>query len=195
MEIQEREKRGSDHTINVQESTLLLDGSGKWQVSELKESTIKENGKERTIEERISRPASDTKLTVVSHTVGKESQTSSGEKRNTVETYTTDIPGATPDGKLHLSQRVTEVTRSQANGGQQREQQLEQPNPGDPHAGLRVTIKAIDIVQPGASGIQETRTIDFRDAGDSFGVVSVDTRKSDKVQSVTIDTSPEAKPK
>jgi hypothetical protein len=195
MQIQERQKTSGDHTVNVQQSTLLLDGAGNWQVSEMKESTIKENGNDRTTEERISRPGTDNKLAVVSHTLGKESETSSGEKRNTVETYSTDIPGSAPDGKLHLSQRVSTVTRSRSNGGQQTEQQLEQPNAGDPNAGLRVTIKTVDIVQPGTSGIHDTRTISVRDAAGSFGVVSVDTRKSDKVQTGTVGTSPEDKPK
>ena len=195
MQIQERQKTSSDHTVNVQKSTLLPDGAGNWQINEMKESTVKENGNERTTEERISRPGSDDKLSVVSYTLGKESKTSSGEKRNAVETYSTDIPGSTPDGKLHLSQRVSTVTRSRSDGGKQTDQQLEQPNPGDPNAGLRVTIKTVDIVQLGASGMRETHTIDVRDATDSFGVVSIDTRKSDKVQAVTVDISPEDKPR
>ena len=195
MQIQERQKTGSDHTINLQKSTLLLDGAGNWQLNELKESTIKENGKERTTDERISRPGSNGKLAVVSSSVGKESETPSGEKRNTVETYSTDIPGSTPDGKLHLSQRVTTLTQSRASGGKQTEQQIEQPNPGDPNAGLGVTIKTVDIARPSRSGIRETRTIQVPDSTGSFGVVSVDNTKSDKGQPVRVDISPPDKPK
>jgi hypothetical protein len=195
MQIQERQKTGSDHTINLQKSTLLLDGAGNWQLNELKESTIKENGKERTTDERISRPGSDGKLVVVSSSVGKESETPSGEKRNTVEIYSTDIPGSTPDGKLHLSQRVTTLNRSRAGGGKQTEQQIEQPNPGDPHAGLGVTIKTLDIAQPGPSGIRETRTIQVPGSTGSFGTVSVDNTKSDKSQPVTVEISSPDKPK
>jgi hypothetical protein len=190
--------------------TFSRDASGQKTLTQVKEEeretlsggnekmvriTSNSDGNERTTEERISRPGSDDKLSVVSYTLGKESKTSSGEKRNAVETYSTDIPGSTPDGKLHLSQRVSTVTRSRSDGGKQTDQQLEQPNPGDPNAGLRVTIKTVDIVQPGASGMRETHTIDVRDATDSFGVVPIDTRKSDKVQAVTVDISPEDKPK
>jgi hypothetical protein len=195
MQIQERQKTSSDHTVNLQKSTLLLDGAGHWQVNELKESTIKENGKERTTDERISRPGSDGKLAVVSSSLSKESETASGEKRNTVETYSTDIPGSTPDGKLHLSQRVTTLNRSRSDGAKQTEQQIEQPNPGDPNAGLGVTIKTVDIAQPGPAGIRETRTIQVPDSTGSFGVVSVDNTKSDKRQPVTVDISPPDKPK
>jgi hypothetical protein len=195
MQIQERQKTGSDHTVNLQKSTLLLDGAGNWQVNELKESTVKENGKQRITDERISRPGSDGKLVVVSSSVGRQSETPSGEKRNTVETYSTDIPGSTPDGKLHLSQRVTTLSRLRPDGGKQTEQQIEQPNAGDPNAGLRVTVKTLDIAQPGPSGIRATRTIQVPDSTGSFGVVSVDNTKSDKSQPVTVDISPPDKPK
>jgi hypothetical protein len=194
MQIKERQKTGSDHTVSVQKSTLLLDGAGNWQVNEVKESTIKENGNERTVDERISQPSSDGKLVVVSSTLGKESQTSAGEKQSTVETYSTDAPGSAGDGKLHLSQRVITVNRSRSGGGKQTERQVEQINPGDPNAGLHVTIQTLDSAQPGPSGIRETRTIQVRDATGKFGVVSVDNTKSNKNQSVTVDISPQHKP-
>jgi hypothetical protein len=195
MQIQQREKRSGDHTVEVQKSTLLLDGAGNWQVNERKESTIKEDGKERTTEERVLRPGADDKLALVSRTLGKESETAAGEKRNTVETYSTDISGSAPDGNLHLSQRVTVVKRARSDGAHATEQQLEQLNPGDPGAGLQVTTKTLDIVQPDTSGTRETRTIEVRDASGGFGVVSFDTRKSDKVHAIDVDIAPQNKPK
>src|SRR6266480_821478 len=59
MQIQQREKRSADHTVEVQTSTLLPDASGKWQVHERKESTVKEDGKERTTQEQVSREGID----------------------------------------------------------------------------------------------------------------------------------------
>ncbi len=194
IQIEQREKRSGDHTVEVQKSTLLLDGAGNWQVNERKESTVKEDGKERTTEERIFRPGADDKLALVSRTLGKESETA-GETRNTVETYSTDILGSAPDGNLHLSQRVTMVKRARSDGAQATEQQLEQPNPGDPGAGLQVTTKTLDVVQPDTSGTRETRTIEVRDASGSFTVVSFDTRKSDKVHATDLDIAPQNKPK
>jgi hypothetical protein len=195
MQIQQREKRSGDHTVEVQKSTLLLDGAGNWQVDERKESTIKEDGKERTTEEHVLRPGADGKLALVSRTLGKDSETAAGEKRNTIETYFTDISGSAPDGNLHLSQRVTVVKRARSDGAQATEQQLEQLNPGDPGAGLRVTTKTLDVVQPATSGTRETRTIEVRDASGGFGVVSFDTRKSDKVHAIDVDIAPQNKPK
>jgi hypothetical protein len=195
MQIQQREKRSGDHTLEVQKSILLPDGGGYWQVNERRESTIKEDGKERTTEEHVLRPGDDGKLAVVSRTLGKESETAVGEKRNTVETYSTDILGSAPDGNLHLSQRVAVVKRTGSDGAQATEQQLEQLNPGDPGAGLQVTTKTLDIVQPDTSGTRETRTVEVRDASGGFGVVSFDTRKSDKVHAIDVDIAPQNKPK
>jgi hypothetical protein len=78
MQFLEHEKHNSDHTVEVQKSTLLPDGAGNWQVNERKESTIKEDGKDRTTEERVLRLGADDKLSLDSHTLGKESETTAG---------------------------------------------------------------------------------------------------------------------
>jgi hypothetical protein len=196
MQIRERQKHSGDHTVEVQKSTLLLDGAGNWQVHERKESTIRENGKDRTTEERVSRPEYDGgKLSVASRSIAKESETASGEKRDSVETYSTDIQGSAPDGKLHLSQKGTTVRRPRSDGSQATEQQVEQPNPGDPGGGLQVTTRTIDIVSTNASGRQQTRTIQARDGGGDLSIVSVETRKSNQTHAVQVDTAPRDKPK
>ncbi len=195
MQIQQREKRSTDHTVEVQTSTLLPDGSGNWQVHERKEGTIKEEGKERTTEEQVLRTDIDGKLAPVSHTIGKESETAVGEKKNTVETYSPDLSGSAVDGNLHLSQRVTVVKRAGAGGAQATEKRLEQINPEDPGAGLQVTTKTLDTAQPGASGTRETSTIEARDISGSFTVVSFDTQKSDNVHAVDVEIAPQHKTK
>ena len=58
LETQESRRNGADHTIAVKTTTLLPDGNGKWQVGQVKENTIKEDGKNRTSEERVSLPNS-----------------------------------------------------------------------------------------------------------------------------------------
>ena len=124
----------------MKKTTLLPDGNGKWEVGEVKENTIKEDGKNRTTEERVSRPNSEGRLSEVSRTVGKETETAAGEKSNTVETYSTDVPGVAGDGSLHLNQRATTVEKKDS-GGKTTEQQVEQPNPGNPSDGLQVKRK------------------------------------------------------
>ena len=189
MQVQRREKRNADHTVQVQTSTLLPDGSGKWQVHERKESTIKDDGKERTSDEQVLRPGIDGKMAPVSRTLGKESETAAGEKKNTIETYSPDLSGSS-DSNLQLSQRVTEVKRKGTDGGQTTEQHIEQRSLADLAAGLQVTTKTLDTVQPSSSGTRETTSIEARDVSGSFTVVSFDTQKSDNVHAIDVEIAP-----
>ena len=140
MKVQERRERGANDTVESQKTTLLPDGAGNWQVSETRQTTTRQEGKNRSTEERVSRPDSEGKLGEVSRTVSKESETASGEKHNTVETYSVDVPGSARDGSLHLVERATTAQRTSSTGQQTTEQQVEQPDPGDPGSGLQVTI-------------------------------------------------------
>jgi hypothetical protein len=184
----ERQKRSGD-TVEIQKTTLLSDGTGGWQVGETRQSTVKDEGKTHSKDERVSRPDGEGKLTEITHTVGKESESSSGEKRNSEETYSVDVPGTGRDGGLHLVQRVTTTQHSSA-GNQQTTEVVEKPDPGDPAAGLQVNTINIDTVRAGASGAQATRTIQMRDANGNLGEVSVDLTKSNSVQAIKVQIAP-----
>lgn len=195
-ETTERQTKTSDHTVEFRKSTLLPDSNGNWQLSEVREGTVKDDGKDRTKEERVLQPGSDGNLSVVARTVSKESQNTAGEKRDTVETYSNNLPGTPIDGSLRLNQRVVTVYRKSEDGVQSTTKQVEQRNPGQPSDSLRVTEQAIDIVrpgisQPGSGGTRrETQTIRVLDSNGSLGVVSVDTRKQDNSPAIQVDIAP-----
>jgi hypothetical protein len=193
-QVMERQQRNGNNT-EFKKTTLVPDGAGNWQVSEVRQGTIREDGKARSREETVSHPDSEGKLAETSRTVSKESQDASGEKHNTVETYSVDVPGSARDGNLHPVQRVTTTQRADSSGQQTTVQRLEQPDPGDPSAGLQVTTVSTDKVRSGPSGTQATRTIQVRDASGSLGVVSVDTAKSDNVHAIEVQIAPSDKPK
>ncbi len=193
LQTQELQKRSADHRVEVKKTMLRPGSSGNWEVGEVKESTIKEDGKNRTREERVSRPDSEGRLSEISRTVDKETETAAGEKSNTVETYSTEVPGLAPDGSLHLNRRVTTVQKKDS-GGETTEQQVEQPNSGDPNAGVQVSAKTKYIVKYGASGAQQTKTVQARDVNGTFNVVSVETRKSDQVPAAQVQIAPSDKP-
>jgi hypothetical protein len=180
LRTQELQQPGADHTVERKKTTLAPDSSGIWQVNEIKESTIKQEGKDRTSEERVWVSDSEARLSEVLRTVSKEEETIAGEKANTVEKYSTEISGVTPDGSLHLNQRVTTLQKKDS-GVETTEQQIEQPNPGDPRAGLQVSAKTESIAQYGASGSQQSQILEIRDVNGSFNVVSVEARKSDQI--------------
>ena len=195
MKMQERRTRGANDTVESQKTTLLPDGAGNWQVGDIRQATISKEGKNRSTDERVSRPDSEGKLGEVSRTIGKESESASGEKRKTLETYSIDLPGSARDGSLHIVERATTAQRTGSTGQQSTEEQVEQSNPGDPGSGLRVTILTTDTVRPGSSGAQATRTIQARDANGSLGIISVDTTKSDNVHAIQVQIAPSEKPK
>jgi hypothetical protein len=195
MQVKERQERTADHTTQFRKSTLLPDAEGNWRVGEVREGSITQDGKNRTTDERVSRPGSDGQLREVSRTVGKESQAASGEKRTTVDNYSTDVPGSTPDGSLHLVQRVITDRRDAVNGAQTTQRQVEQINPGDPSASLQITVLSTDVTSPSSSGTRETHTIQDRDANGNLNVVSVDMTASDKSPAVQVQIAPSEKAK
>jgi hypothetical protein len=195
MKVQERRTRGANNVVESQKNTLLPDGAGNWQVDETRQATTRQEGKDRSTDERVSRPDSEGKLGEVSRTVSKESESASGEKRNTVETYSLDVPGSARDGGLHMVQRATTSQRTNSTGQQTTEQRVEQPSPGDPGSGLQVIAITTDTVRQSPSGAQRSRTIQARDASGGFGVVSVDTTKSDNIHAIQVQITPSEKPK
>jgi hypothetical protein len=190
-QTQELQKRSADQKVELKKTTLLPDGNGNWEVGEVTKKSLKEDSIKRITEEQVSRPDSEGRLSEFSRTVSEETETSTGERSNTVDTYSTIVPGVAGDGRLHLNQRVTTVEK----GGKITEQRVEQPNPGDPHAGLQVSTKTKYTVLYSASGTQQTKTGQARDANGTFNVIAVETRKSDQVPAAREQPASSDKPK
>jgi hypothetical protein len=186
----ELRKRRADGTTESQKTTLLADGAGKWELSETRQATTRQEGLNRTVEERIFRPDADGKLVEVSRAGTQESESASGEKRSSVETFSIDVPGTTRDRSLHLVERKTSTERSSSRGERTTEQKVEQTNPGDPGADLRVSVLVDGRIVPRPSGEESTVTIRVRDANGSFGIVSIDTTKSDRIPTIQIQQTP-----
>jgi hypothetical protein len=194
MMVDEVRRLGANDTGDARKTTLLPDGNGNWQVSEVQKSVTRQDGKDRSTETLVSRPDADGKLGEVSRKVTHELQ-GAGEKRSTVEDYSLDVPGVARDGNLHMVERATTVQSASSAGRQSTRRQIEQTNPGDPDAGLQVTVVDTNIVRTGASGTQATQTIQMLDANGSLGVVSVDTTKGNNPQAIQVQIAPAEKSK
>jgi hypothetical protein len=197
VQIEQRETTSSDGTIETKKSTQLSDGSGRWQLSEVRESTSKqESGQLRSKDERVLRPNANGTLAVVERTVTKQTGAGPGETHNTSETYSTNVPGQAGDDHLQFVQRESTVRRTTATGAQSTSRQVQQTNPGNPSDSLRVTMETIDIVRPGSSGnTDETRTILTPDSNGQLGEVWIDTGKTGNPAAIQVDTRTSAKPK
>jgi hypothetical protein len=181
-QTQELKTHGADDSVAVKKTTLTSDGNGRWRVSGVTERTIKDDGQNRTTEERVSRSDVEGRLRESSRTVSKEAETPTGEKRSTVETYSVDAPGYS-DGRMHVSQRVTTVKKKDS-GGEITEQQIEQPNAANPSDGPKVTARTKYVVQYATPGTQQSpvaqqsKSVEIRDVSGNFHVVSSETQKS-----------------
>jgi hypothetical protein len=191
MRIQKREKLDKQgNVIEFRNSTLTPDAAGRWQLNEVREGNVKDGqGGEKTKEERVLRPDSDGKLALVGRTISREAQTSSGEKRETVEKFSRNVPGTAPDANtLHLEERATKVSKSSSDAGSQTLQEVERRNPGLPGDNLSVSERSIDTVRPGMAGTtSETRTIQVVGPASSLNTVWVDTATG-KSSTVQVDT-------
>ena len=190
----ELRKRAANDTVETEKTAWLPDVNGKWQLSEIRRNISTQGAKDRSIEERVSRPDAEGKLGQISRVVSRESESASGEQRTVVESYSIDVPGTTRDGSLHLVERKTSTRSLSPTGERATEQKVEQINPGDPGSGLRLSVLVDGKIVPGSSEEQSTVTIRARDSNGSFGTVSVDMTKADRIPTVQIQQTPAEKP-
>ncbi|HLZ42222.1 MAG TPA: hypothetical protein VKQ11_14735 [Candidatus Sulfotelmatobacter sp.] len=196
VQTEQRDTSSSDGTVQSKTSTQLPDGNGGWTLSEVRESTTRANGQGVSKEQQVLRPDAEGKLSVVERTVNKQTQSSTGEKRDTTEKYSTNIPGESGDGGLQLVQRETTTQRTTASGAQSTVRQVEQPNPGDFSSRLQVTQEAIDIVRPGTNGATiESHSILTPGGDGRLNQVWVDFGSSDKPPAITVDKGAASKKK
>jgi hypothetical protein len=189
----ELRKRAANDTVETEKTTWLPDVNGKWQLSETRQSTTTEEAKDRRIEEKVFRPDAEGQLGQISRVVSQESENTSGEKRSVVETYSIDVPGTTQDGSLRLVERKTSTGNSSSTGERATQQKVEQTNPGDPGAGLRVSVLVDGKIVAGPAGEQSTVTIRARDSNGNVGIVSVDTTKADRIPTIQVQKTPAEK--
>jgi hypothetical protein len=193
IQIEERRQRAGNNT-EFKKTIQLADGGREWQVNEVRQGTINQKGNSRTTEENVSRLDYEGKLSEFSRTVSTESESPSGEKHNTVENYSVDMLEAARDGSLHLVQRVTSTETTDSAGQQTVVRQEEEPNPGEPHDGLRMTSVSTVNVRSGPSGAQGSQIVRVRNGSGEFEVFAVDTTKSDNIHAIQVQMTPSGKP-
>lgn len=196
VQVSEREKQNGSGQVDFTKSTLLSDGAGHWNLTEVREGTIKkETGQGTSKEERVLRPDSNGKLTETERTVSRQSG-AGAETRETTESYSTNVPGEAGNDQLQLVRRESTVRRTNAGSGQSTTRRVETSNPGNPGDGLQVTQDAIDIVRPDGRGSAEQKatTLTFGPDG-QVSSVSVDVGKTNNPAAVRVDTSAGSTPK
>lgn len=187
-EVQKQVQPGS---TEYTKSVSLRDGSGKWQVNEIRQGTIEKTADTETKRESVSRLNADGKMALAERTVSKEA-TTDGEQRKQVQTFSTSMDGVTTysDGQMHLDRQVTTVTRTGPGGQQVTTKTVDQRSQADPAASLRPSQRVVDLSSSGLEGVkQQTVTIQSTSPNGGMDVVSVDTKSTTSSGSVTVDTS------
>jgi hypothetical protein len=172
----ELKSHNADGSVVVKRTTLVPDGNANWKVNDVTDTIIMDDAKNRTTEERFSRPDLEGRLLETSRILAKQEQTATGERRSTVETYSVFAPGYF-DSSLRLHQRVRTIQRK-GPGGETSVQQIEQPSAGNPSDGPKVTARTKYVVRYATTGTESKKTIEARDANGNFNMISIGTRKS-----------------
>jgi len=184
--------RRADDGVAIKTTIRLPDGNGRWKVTDVTEKLIKDDGTNRTTEERVSRSDLEGRLIQTSRVLEKDRETATGEIRSTVENYSLYAPGYF-DNRLHLNQRITATLKKESTG-EITEQQIEQPGAGHPSDGPKVIAKTKYVVKYAATGTEETKTAENRDANGKFKTVLVEMRESTQAPHTQHATPPSHNP-
>ena len=191
----EIEKQLQPGMTEYTKSVSLQDGSGNWQVNEVRQGTTEKSGNTETRQESVSRLNADGKMALAEKIVTKETS-GGGEQHKQVQKFSTSMDGVTayPDGKMHLDREVTTVTRTTPGGQQVTTETVNQRSQAAPEGELRPSQRTIDITSSGLEGVkQQTVTIESANPNGGMDKVWVDTKAG--TVPVTVDTSKPAAPK
>jgi hypothetical protein len=186
----EVQKQMQPGTTDYTKSVSLQDGSGNWQVQEIRQGTIEKAGDTETRQETVSRLNADGKMAVSEKTISKETSRN-GEQHKQVQKYSTNMDGVTayPDGQMHLDRQVTTVTRTGPGGQQITTETVDQRSQAAPDGALRPSQRTLDITNPGLEGVkQQTVTIQSASPNGGMDTVWVDTKNRTGSAPVTVDT-------
>jgi len=177
MQINEQQTQSPNGNTETRKETLLADTNGHWQLYEVRQQTVKGDAGNRSSEDRVYRRDFEGNLSPVSEVITKDGNVN-GQLVGTTETYSVDVPGRARDQSLHFLQssttaRTTEPDRIIT------EQKVVQPDPGE--TDLKTIVEKKDILTKRSSGTEETITVTAQHPDGYPSVVSVETRKSDRV--------------
>lgn len=178
MQMNEQEQHNArGETYRKKNTTLFPDANRNWQVYESQEKTVEGDAQNRTSEDHLSRLDFEGNVSPVSQIITHQTN-GDGRVVTTSETYSVDAPGWTRDGfqliEWSTSARTVEPGRIVT------EQRVEQPDPGDPEAGLGTTVEKTDTVATGSSGTNQTIVVTARYPDGYPSMVTVETRNIQK---------------
>ncbi|MBV9087284.1 MAG: hypothetical protein JOY79_07360, partial [Acidobacteriaceae bacterium] len=159
----------------VQRLQLLPNGNGGWQLGEMRDETIHTDANgNRTIEQQVSAPDLNGKLSVTERTVARETRNGPAETQQ-VDHYVPSIEGTL---ELDSQMRVVQTTGT---GGTQVKSERDTRNPISPSDGLHTSTVTVQTFTPNAQGGRNVNsTTSVADPNGSMKQVTVTVGQSQK---------------
>lgn len=180
MQAQEAERRRIDGTIEVKRSIWLSDGTGHWQLTEVRSGLLQELGPRSNQQESVLRPDSAGTLELVEQTIRMHTKTGPHEENDVLETYSTTIPGVAGEHNLQIVQRESSSRRNSASEVSITGQ-AESVAPGSINTDLHVTDESLEVARPAGSGIVKDNTVVYSvDANGHVRQVWINLGETDK---------------
>ena len=176
MKVNEQQ-RNADGKTEVKKETHFRDTNGGWQVYEVREQTLIGNAQNRTSNDRLSRFDFEGNVSPVSQVVTTEKNVN-GKLTSASQTYSVDIPGWTRYHTLRPLQWSTTAQTTES-GRTVTEQQIVQPDPGEPD--LNSSVNTTSIIVMGKSGTEGTIKVTAQYPDGSPSVVYLETRTTTRL--------------
>lgn len=179
----EETEHRSGNVVEVQRKLLTPNGSGNFQVFEVQETVATQTKDGQTTEKKTYRDDGRGQIAIIEQTAGSGWKNANNQSGTMSRTYSTFVPGAAPDGQLHLVQQRNVSATTSPDSSTRTEQEVQAVNPGAPQDGLRTTTLMIEVSQPlGRLRTETHKEMRVLDVGGSFPLIWVtDSRETKEI--------------
>jgi len=146
--IQEIERQVEPDVFRAESTRFARDVNGRLQATDKRQFEVRRVGSSEFLEEEtVFALDINGKLSAAERTVTRRVD-GNGQGRIESEIFSSNVPGMVrSENRLELSYRVRRTTSSDATGGNQTIEEIEERVPGSPHDPIRVSRRAIDTVR------------------------------------------------
>ncbi len=172
-QTQTTEEREGD-TTRTRQVVSNADPNGSFQPATVKETVATETKDGITRDEKTLADDGRGQMVVVNRTVTRETKDATGQPQQTVQEFSQNVPGAAPDGSVHLVRQSSETAERDADGTVQTHSQVQAVNTGNPSDGLQTVTTTTGASTPTGPGRTASTTRTSQpNGGGTFGTVFV----------------------
>lgn len=185
------------NTTRTRQVVSNADANGGFLPSRVKETSSTETNDGITTDEKLFADDGRGQMALVDRSITVENKNGEGKSQQNVEQFSEYVPGAAPDGSLHLVRRSSQTAARDSSGAMQTHSQDQSVNPGNPADGLQTVTTATTVTTPTGPGKSDTKTtVRSLNGNGSFGTVFVtDSHETKVLPTPQSSQQPSAEPK